>query len=151
MALGYEPRQMEVRILLRAPIIFVEHRSHMHTEETRARAYEKVRARRLKWFAENGPCALCLSAIDLQMHHVDPSNKEGHSIWSWSDQRRTSELEKCVVLCQSCHSSLHWPKKMIHGAISTYENGCRCEPCVATNRARQKLARDKKKALKYSK
>lgn len=120
----------------------------MHTTETRARAYEKVRARRLKWFSENGPCRLCLSANDLQMHHVDPMEKEGHSIWSWSKQRRDSELKKCLVLCQKCHSGIHYPRKMAHATSSTYAFGCRCEECIEWNRKRATSWRAKLKDKK---
>lgn len=40
---------------------------------------------------------------DLQIDHVDPSEKVTHKVWSWSEPRREEELNKCVVRCKPCH------------------------------------------------
>lgn len=58
---------------------------------------------RLIWLQENGPCALCGSAEDLEVDHINPSTKVSHSIWSWSQVRRDLELKKCRALCKQCH------------------------------------------------
>lgn len=54
-------------------------------------------------------CALCGSDSNLNVHHVDPSEKIDHKVWSWSEARKTKELAKCVVLCQPCHTKEHRP------------------------------------------
>lgn len=62
-----------------------------------------MRRRREAWFAENGPCVDCGSWEDLELDHIDASQKLDHRIWSWSDVRRSAELAKCVVRCADCH------------------------------------------------
>jgi len=62
-----------------------------------------MRKRRENWLLENGPCAKCSLCINLEVDHIDPSEKEDHRIWSWSKERRDRELEKCQVLCHECH------------------------------------------------
>lgn len=65
-----------------------------------------MQKRRQEFFA-NKSCKNCGSVKDLQLHHRDPSKKEGHQIWSWSEKRRLRELEKCDVVCKSCHLIIH--------------------------------------------
>lgn len=74
-----------------------------HTTESRTRAYNKLKQRREDWFKQNGPCRICSSWSDLQLDHVDPSQKENHKVWSWSEERRINELSKCQALCRNCH------------------------------------------------
>jgi hypothetical protein len=58
--------------------------------------------RRAEWMAGKS-CADCGSTTDLEVDHVDPSQKVSHRVWSWSRARRDAELAKCVVRCQPCH------------------------------------------------
>lgn len=109
-----------------------------HTPESRARAYEKIKKRRLEWLKTNGPCP-CGSWEKLEVDHVDPSQKIHHAVWSWSDISRNRELAKCQVLCSDCHKKktyeqnyAHLPK---HGVIG-YRKGCRCTICKTINSAR---------------
>ena len=48
-----------------------------------------------------GPC--------LELHHVDPSEKEDHpsSLAYQSFNAFLQEAEKCVVLCANCHRKVH--------------------------------------------
>ncbi len=66
---------------------------------------KRLAAIRAKWLAENGPCVKCGTRDDLQVDHVDPSDKVTHSVWSWSKERRDAELAKCQVLCRRCHKT----------------------------------------------
>lgn len=68
------------------------------------RTYQRERQARLRaeWFAGK-QCYRCGSTEKLQLDHRDPGLKVGHSIWSWSRQRREEELAKCQVLCDPCH------------------------------------------------
>lgn len=59
--------------------------------------------RRAKWFEENGPCAKCGSWDNLELDHIDRTTKVTHAVWSWSEKKRSEELEKCQVLCCDCH------------------------------------------------
>lgn len=61
------------------------------------------RLRRKQWFAANGPCKQCGSSENLELDHIDPAAKRHHTIWSWSEKRRTEELAKCQILCRVCH------------------------------------------------
>lgn len=59
-----------------------------------------------------GKCYLCgyekhQSALDV--HHLDPTTKEGgygnRKRWKWS--RVVQELKVCILLCKCCHSAFH--------------------------------------------
>lgn len=43
----------------------------------------------------------------LQLHHLNPEEKDSHKIWSWSQKRREAEIAKCIVLCWPCHIHYH--------------------------------------------
>ena len=55
------------------------------------------------WVAANGPCIDCGSWSNLEVDHMDPSQKVSHRIWSWRKERRDIELLKCKVRCRLCH------------------------------------------------
>ena len=63
---------------------------------------EWVAKRRATFFADKC-CAYCGSTKNLELDHIDPSQKVSHSIWSWSESRRNEELAKCQALCEECH------------------------------------------------
>jgi hypothetical protein len=106
----------------------------MYTLESLKRAMDKRKFRRHLWFAENGPCS-CGSWEDLQVHHIDPSTKVDHKVWSWSEARRYAELSKCVPKCRPCHKQITEDSLRVgHGHIATYKRGCRCEPCRAVKK-----------------
>ena len=103
-----------------------------HTVETRKRALAKVKKRRTDWLDANGPCVSCGSSERLEVDHIDPATKEDHRIWSWSEERRATELEKCQVLCHDCHEAKTASDRraeMQHGTESMYRH-CKCTPCV---------------------
>lgn len=112
-----------------------------HTPESRARAYEKIKQRRKKWFLENGPCQKCGSLERLELDHRDPKTKVSHKIWSWSEARRVEELAKCQVLCRSCHEKKTGQENSDrqggpkHGTEHMYRNlRCRCDKCLEFRR-----------------
>ena len=116
------------------------------------REYQRrwVRQRRARWLMDNGPWVQCGSFRDLQVDHIDPSQKVTHAVWSWSDERRATELAKCQVLCASCHRSktaAQLSKPVTHGTKAAYAKGCRCRPCTdaasgyAMERRKIRLAR----------
>ena len=84
-------------------------------------ATDKWRANKRKWWAEyksNLRCALCGEDHPecLDLHHVDPSEKEATPSMfvslGWGVARMTKEIEKCQVLCSNCHRKLHWKEKV---------------------------------------
>lgn len=104
-------------------------------EKQRQYQREWMARRRQKWIDENGPCSKCGSPDDLQVDHLDPSQKINHRVWSWSSERREAELAKCQVLCNDCHvkktcvENTGLPPYQ-HGTKSMYEkHGCRCDKC----------------------
>jgi hypothetical protein len=71
-------------------------------ETRRMYARKWIAARRKEWF-EDKSCVDCGKVDDLQLDHVNPREKISHRIWSWSRDRRESELAKCVARCSECH------------------------------------------------
>lgn len=63
---------------------------------------EWIKKRRNSWFQDKC-CVKCKSTKNLELDHIDPYSKISNHIWSWSKERRIQELEKCQVLCYSCH------------------------------------------------
>lgn len=45
----------------------------------------------------------CGSTDNLELDHIEAEKKVDHKIWSWSEARRKTELEKCQALCHRCH------------------------------------------------
>lgn len=105
-----------------------------HTKETRKRAYEKIKTRRAE-FLKGKKCP-CGSEEKLNIHHINPSEKVDHKVWSWKKERMDAELAKCTVLCEKCHVELHAKERRdgdIHGSVSSYsKHGCRCSKCRET-------------------
>jgi len=64
------------------------------------RSYQIERYERLRyeWFSKNGPCSTCGSNQNLLAHHIDPSSKITHRFWSYSKNKRETELAKCILL-----------------------------------------------------
>ncbi len=97
----------------------------------------RLKTRRMNWLNENGPCAKCGSSENLEVDHIDPSMKETHNIWSWSEERRNVELAKCQVLCAKCHgiktgkeNAQRLTKIIEHGTLLGYmTRACRCSDC----------------------
>lgn len=102
-----------------------------YTDKDRQREYQRVwrASRRSLWFKENGPCKKCESEENLELHHLDKSQKEDHKVWSWSNERRLAELAKCIVLCRDCHNKAH-SNGLVHGTNLGYTlYRCRCTDC----------------------
>jgi hypothetical protein len=79
-----------------------------YKDQTRQRQFQREwKARRRADFFAGKTCTWCGSAENLQLHHLDPAQKEDHRIWSWSEKRRADEIKKCIVLCQACHMDYH--------------------------------------------
>lgn len=80
-----------------------------------------------------GECSECETDINLQIHHLDPMLKEFNPSvnYSYSWETLKEELDKCILLCEHCHKSIHKPP---HGTLGRYKHGpCRCKKCKKAN------------------
>jgi hypothetical protein len=104
-----------------------------------------ITARKRKYIEQIGCCFFCGSHDEIEIHHIDPEEKESHKIWSWSDDRLENELRKCVAMCHTCHERFHQllkRKAIKHGTETAYRLGCRCSDCRNANtEARRKYRR----------
>ena len=110
------------------------YRNKEKKKEYQRNRYKKIRQ---EWIKNNGPCKKCKSQHNLEVDHIDPSNKISHRIWSWSENRRNAELAKCQVLCKKCHANKSLTEnggKSKHGTANARRNGCSCELCKKYHR-----------------
>jgi len=63
-----------------------------------------------------GKCTECQKVVtpatqsEFEFHHVDPSTKEYNMAWLLrraGKDKILRELEKCVLMCASCHTEIH--------------------------------------------
>src|SRR4051812_42975795 len=78
-----------------------------YASRPKQRAYQRRRLaqRRRSWLSDKA-CVDCGAGPDdaqLELDHVDPRLKLTHRLFSLSEKRRLSELEKIVVRCSPCH------------------------------------------------
>jgi hypothetical protein len=110
---------------------------------------EWVAARRAEWMAGKS-CVECGTTEELEVDHIDPTQKVAHRIWSWAIPRRNAELAKCQVLCKAHHlekTKAQRPKPE-HGTVSRYSSKvhkCRCDLCRRANADRAAILRERKK------
>lgn len=53
----------------------------------------------------------CLAAMEF--HHLDPNEKDFTiSGKSWSFERLKSEADKCILVCNRCHTEIHYDNKI---------------------------------------
>lgn len=105
---------------------------------------EWIAKRRAAFFADK-KCERCGSTERMELHHIDPSQKVDHKIWSWAESRRLSEIAKCIILCRNCHEKHHAEERrtFVHGIATTYKRkGCRCELCRKAQYATMKTKKE---------
>lgn len=108
----------------------------MRTREEQREYQRRWCAERRAQSFEGRACTGCGSTAQLEWHHLDPAEKITHAIWSWSDERRAKELEKCIPLCKPCHLAVTARQRRAeaiannpHGTQRRYSLGCRCDSC----------------------
>jgi len=120
------------------------------------RSYQKewVTERRTAWIlSQGGKCVKCGNTENLEVDHIDPNTKtmNPRRLWSLSESNpiRRAELDKCQILCYSCHKEktrLEKSKDFQHGDYGMYKRrGCRCNLCKAANAQRKREQRARKK------
>lgn len=108
---------------------------------------QRYRERRAYSIAKlGGKCVRCGSTKRLELDHIDKRQKSFNITqhWSYSLEIYDKELEKCQLLCHTCHVAKSFEAKdwgkgygaTDHGSYSMYKRGCRCTPCkLAYNKA----------------
>lgn len=97
-------------------------KNRLHVRENRDKYTQNQRKRRLNrydWLWELKCGLRCIKCGDddpacLDFHHTDPSKKDGlisKLIVTASMDRVIEEIEKCDVLCASCHRKLHCKRR----------------------------------------
>lgn len=107
------------------------------------REYQRkwMAARRAEYF-KGKFCVRCFSTERLEIHHVNPESKITNAVWSWRNERRQEELNKCEILCYKCHKKEHSAKC---GSLRRYKYGCRCDLCRGANREKGRKERARRK------
>lgn len=70
------------------------------------KSYQKQRYHRRRQYMIDrlgGECKSCGGNSDLEIDHVDPATKSFDTTKIVSDERMESELDKCQLLCRTCH------------------------------------------------
>ena len=97
------------------------------------------RAKRRKFFESllGGACVNCQATKQLEFDHVIPEDKSFNlatSCMEYSLETILPELQKCQLLCRSCHIRKTISDRGFnverHGTPGMYSNrGCRCSDC----------------------
>ena len=101
------------------------------------RAVRRAARRKLFESLLGGVCVSCRGDKNLEFDHVIPEDKSFNlatSCMEYSLETILPELQKCQLLCKSCHrrktASDRYPDLPDHGIASRYSNGgCRCDSC----------------------
>lgn len=96
------------------------------------RYYHEVRRRKIYEYM-GGNCMVCGSTENLEVDHIDPTNKSFEIKYNLTlDDRLKAELAKCQLLCKDHHlaKTLEQREPYIHGTVYGWmKKKCRCELC----------------------
>lgn len=99
-----------------------------------------------------GVCVDCGTDKNLHFDHIDPNTKSftlGQRLSSVSEKKLQEELDKCQLLCQTCHELKSINElgnkvaKGAHGTVSSYLY-CKCSECREAKAMSNKAQRAKK-------
>ena len=118
-------------------------------------AYMKARYKKRREFALaylGGKCVHCGATEDLEFDHIDRKEKEATiaDMMLWAKDRLLKELDKCQLLCKSCHNEKTLKDlnkknaKNSHGTISSYRY-CKCHLCKTAKSEYTKKKKQEKK------
>jgi len=106
--------------------------------------------RRSDWIeSQGGKCVICGSVKDLEVDHVDRTQKEIQvgRLWTRRKEVRDAELAKCQVLCADCHQMKTGQELGVpHGGGVCGKRGCKCEPCRLKKNQYLKLLKRERRA-----
>ena len=118
---------------------------HQKRKEYKKLQYERSKKKMYEYF--NNTCCDCgKTNVKFEIHHLDKKAKE-FCLTEWWARRWElilKELEKCVLLCVSCHHARHKKEIVEHGTDTMYRRRkCRCDVCKKGNSDRTKAWRSK--------
>jgi len=114
---------------------------------------KKWTAIRRRIFFADRECEFCGSNEGLEIDHIIPKSKSKRPKFSfnWSLNRIMDEfINHCRILCHRCHVERHaseMRKEIVHGTLSGYKKGCRCDKCSEVCRRKSKEYRLRKKTM----
>lgn len=113
------------------------------SEENKKYLSKRYYSQRNSFISElGGECRQCGSTDNLEIDHINPEDKSFNvgALWAEKDLRRVrQELEKCQLLCSSCHrlktakenSKRLLDKGYSHGTYYSFQNKkCACDICI---------------------
>lgn len=99
-------------------------------------------------------CAQCRQANGLEFDHIDPSAKlfTIGQCWDYTWDKMKTELDKCQLLCKTCHREKSIAASQIsHGYPRRANRSCTCPNCRArANKLKREHRVRKKIALSFN-
>lgn len=73
-----------------------------------------------------GVCSICGSKNNLQFHHTDRDTKNFSigKLMNYAEEKVLHELNKCVLICKSCHIEQHKKDGTFKSCGGRKENSC---------------------------
>lgn len=122
-----------------------------YMRENHLSRYYKIRQKAIK--SLGGECVKCGATNALQFDHIDPKTKKFPvgQILNVSLSKFQTELKKCQLLCQPCHTRKstiergQTPAKGTHGTLSAYRycGPPKCAKCLKAKREQNRRLRAK--------
>lgn len=96
-----------------------------------------------------GKCAQCGSTDELEIDHIDPTLKlfKPSKIVNMgiANPLRQAEIDKCQLLCNTCHKAKTIQQLTVPHGIKGYRRGCKCDVCrLAKHDEKQRYLNKKK-------
>lgn len=121
-----------------------------YMREYMLKRYKIRRAKAIEFLGSK--CVNCNSIEELQFDHIHPSTKLFNIAKqsSVAEDKFWTEVKKCQLLCQECHTNKtlkdlnQVSAKTTHGTLSSYRY-CKCELCKAANNIQSKIYKARKK------
>lgn len=79
-----------------------------------------------------GKCVICGTTSNLEIDHIDRSNKsfDVSKLWSKNKNDYLTEIKKCQLLCKNHHKEKTSKERGVeHGGGLTGKRGCPCDLC----------------------
>ena len=115
-----------------------------HREYQRQRCRERLALARERL---GGRCARCGSTEDLDFDHIVPGSRTRKisEATNWSLARFLAEVDKCQLLCRSCHQEKSAETgengAVEHGGGAKGKHNCPCDLCKMARRDYQRTRR----------